>query len=127
MPRPRFSNWPIQLNQTLAPSASTFIIADQLDTFYPQYCLQATWPSTSATTGYSIYIYRGYSINETIVWTTGGDELDVDYPPAAGSGSPVTTVNDWDVNSEQTPRYIGFQVINLDASHPMTYNFVGDR
>lgn len=127
MPRPRFSNWVIGSGLTLAGGATALIPIDQVDTFYPQYCLQSSWTATASSTGYSLKIYRAYTINGSLVYTTDGDSVTISSQPTASQSTTQTVVNDFSVDPELYPRYIGFYITNLDATNTMTYSIVGDR
>lgn len=130
MPRPRFSEWLVQDTTTVAAGASSYIVVDQVDTFYPQFLTETTWATTASTTGLAVCIFRGYALAvsgvQVITYADIPDWVTV-YSQPTGSSSNQTTRNDWTTNPELYPRYLKFALINLDQTNSMTTRVLGDR
>lgn len=126
MPRPRFGNWLVQAAIVIPANGFYDVLVDQIDTFYPQYLINAVWPKTGGTTGLACEIFRGYLLNGQTQWSDLADSVTIGSQPTI-STTNQTTNNDFNVDAEAYPRFIKFRITNLDVSYPVTVTVVGDR
>ena len=118
-------------NETLVNGTPIVFSTNFLDTrdfsrlnMFAEYIYQAT----AATTGITINQYYGMALDETaqtILWAANTDNVP-NLPVTISQGSPQTNVWEWNIPLTQLPRYIGFEVANLDTTNDCVLNLYAD-
>ena len=141
MPRPRFSNWTVATNVTIAGGATGIFVLDLIDTFYPQIMVKATYATTGGVAGLQGRLYPGFITatngnaefgslgTETIEYVDNYDSIPdfVTYAPTLNSGTTQTIRIGFDLDAEQYPRFLKLWLFNSDPTNPVVVSIYGDR
>lgn len=133
MPRPRFSDWLVQDTTVITAGASSIFDIDQIDTFYPQYCVVATYNQTGGTAGLTGTLYPGFALSvsgqQSITYANNGNSI-TEFSqtlPSYNASSPQTKATAFSADAEIYPRYIRLVLTNLDTANSVSIRIIGDR